>query len=221
MHYRLVIFDFDGTLADTANWFFEAWNRTARRFGMRVVSVSEMESLRGCGHREILSFLEVPLWKLPAVAFSMRKLAAVARDQIRLFPGVDAMLARLSATGALLALVSSNSEATVLHVLGPGNAGLLETCECGASLFGKANRLAKVLRRLGIRPEEAIYVGDEARDVEAALSLGMAAAAVLWGYASAEAFVPWAPLTTFSCVTELSDHLVAMTEIVAQREPCG
>ncbi|MGZ5882650.1 MAG: HAD hydrolase-like protein, partial [Xanthobacteraceae bacterium] len=59
MKYKLVIFDFDGTLADSASWFLGILNDLARRHGFRSVTEAEIEMLRGRGNREIIRYLNV------------------------------------------------------------------------------------------------------------------------------------------------------------------
>ena len=68
MSYTLVIFDLDGTLADSFSWFGTVINGLARDYGFRPVADDEVELLRRAGAREILHRLEVPRRKLPAIA---------------------------------------------------------------------------------------------------------------------------------------------------------
>ena len=68
MSYRLAIFDFDGTLADTFPWFMRVVNTVADRFRFKRIEEHEVEHLRGCSAREIVKHLEVPPWKLPFIA---------------------------------------------------------------------------------------------------------------------------------------------------------
>src|SRR3954466_3928980 len=89
MSYRFVIFDFDGTLADTLSWFNRVLNGVADRFGFQRIEDGEGETLRGLSAQEIIAHLDVPRWKLPLIARHMRKLAAEHRDEIRRFAGVD------------------------------------------------------------------------------------------------------------------------------------
>ena len=63
MTYRLVIFDFDGTLADSASWFVKALNDLAPRHGFRPVTAAEIEMLRGRGNREIIRYLKLARWR--------------------------------------------------------------------------------------------------------------------------------------------------------------
>ena len=184
MRYDLVIFDFDGTLADSADWTLGILNQVAARYGFRQVSEAETAMLRGWDNRAIVRYLGVPAWKLPLIARHMRGLAARDAGQIRLFPGVDALLARLHGAGVRIAIVSSNAEANVRRILGPANAALVSHYACGASLFGKAAKLRQVLRASGIPRERSLCIGDEARDIEAAAAARLPCAAVTWGYAT-------------------------------------
>ena len=68
MPYSLAIFDLDGTLVDSFPWFLRTINDVSDRFGFRRVAHEDVERLRHASTREILDFLDVPLWKLPAIA---------------------------------------------------------------------------------------------------------------------------------------------------------
>ena len=122
MKYKLVIFDFDGTLADSFPWFLSVINTVAERYRFKRVDEHEGATMRRYSARQIVQHLEVPWWKLPFIARHACALAKRDRAQIALFPGVDHLLAQLAETGITLAVVSSNSEETVRHALGAENA---------------------------------------------------------------------------------------------------
>lgn len=206
MRYRLAIFDFDGTLLDSFSWFVTVLDEMAREFGFRSPSREELEALRGLPAREIVRRLEVPLWKMPRVANRMRSLMARNLEGLRLFPGIQEALVGLQDHGITLAIVSSNSEANIRRVLGPDPS--IAHYECGVSMFGKASRLKRVLRRLDASPAEAVYVGDELRDVEAARAAGMAFGAVSWGYTLLDALRAVEPEMFFETSEDLLDALV-------------
>lgn len=208
MHYRLVIFDFDGTLADSFPWFSRVINDVADRYRFKRVSPHEVETLRTMDARQLMRYLGVPAWKMPFIAHHMRARKSRELDQTRLFDGVDRMLRRLSDSDIALALVSSNSEANVRAILGAENVSLIRYYECGASLLGKSSRFRRVLRRSGTQAREAICIGDEIRDLEAAQREGIDFGAVTWGYAAPGALLAHAPATWFRSVGEIADQLV-------------
>ncbi len=74
MRYPLVIFDLDGTLADSFPWFLRVVNGVADKYRFKPIEPGDVESLRHAGSREILKRLDVPFWKLPAIATHARAL---------------------------------------------------------------------------------------------------------------------------------------------------
>jgi phosphoglycolate phosphatase len=211
MAYRLVAFDFDGTLADSFGWFVGVMGGVADWYGFRRIDAWDLEALRGFTARQMLAHLGLPGWKVPLVAAHVRQLQARDIDRIALFDGVADMLRRLAGHGIVLAVVSSNAEQNVRRVLGPNVAGLIRRYGCGASLFGKAAKLVAVARQCEVPPAEAIYVGDEVRDIEAARAAGMASGAVSWGYAAPAALLLASPTEMFDAPADVVRRLTAQS----------
>lgn len=210
VRYRLLIFDFDGTLADTFPAFLEHMRQTMEHFGLRTIDAQTLDELRGRGAREIIARLGIPAWKVPLLARYMRKLMAVDARQTRLFPGAVDMLRRLADRGQILAIVSSNAEANIRAVLGEQDSALITTFACGASLFGKAAKFRRVLKSTGLAASDALSVGDEIRDLESAREAGIDFGAVAWGYTKIEALQsrsPAAMLHTFEDLLHLCGPL--------------
>ena len=208
MRYRLVIFDFDGTLADSFPLFVRLLNAIADELDFRRIDEGEVETLRGYGPRELMAHLGVPGWKVPLIAGRMRSRMTREIAQVALFDGVSGLLRRLSAAGVRLAVVTSNTEENVRRVLGAENAALVDFYECGASLFGKRVRLRRVLKRSGVAAHEAICIGDEIRDIDAARGERIAFGGVSWGFATVEALLAHAPAELFLSVEEIADRIV-------------
>jgi phosphoglycolate phosphatase len=206
--YKLIIFDFDGTLADSYAWFVAALGRAAERYHFPQPTPSALEAMRDCHARQIMARLGIPLWKIPTVGRFMRQEMAAATGQIPLFPGVADLLPRLAGQGMRLAMVSSNTEENIRRVVGARLAGSLDIFACGASLFGKRPKLRKALKLGGCPANEALCIGDELRDLEAAHQEGMAFGAVAWGFTSAEAFARQSPDEMFYQVEEIYAKLV-------------
>ncbi len=209
--YRLVVFDFDGTLADSFDWLMRALNEIAPRYRFRPIAPGERDHLRELPARAVLRHLGVTWWKLPAVAQALRRRMTEEVGDIRLFPGVGSMLRELEEAGLALGIASSNAGRNVRLVLGPENLRRVRYLECGAALHGKRARLRRILRAARVAPTAAIYIGDEIRDIEAARGLGMAAGVVLWGYNSAAALRGHGPDRIFTSMDEIGRELKTKT----------
>ncbi|WP_315836203.1 HAD hydrolase-like protein [Bradyrhizobium prioriisuperbiae] len=208
MPYSLVIFDLDGTLADSFPWFLTVVNGVARDYEFRPIRDEDIEPLRRARSRDILRHLEVPRWKLPAIARHLRALKREQIDTISLFPGVPAMLRTLRDARLTLALVSSDSEDNARRQLG-AHAACFSSFACGASLFGKAAKFKTIMRRTGVATAQAIAIGDEVRDIEAARAAGISCGAVTWGYAASETLVAMKPDLLFEKVDDIAAQLTS------------
>jgi phosphoglycolate phosphatase len=207
MKYKLAIFDFDGTLANSLPWFITVVNQIADSHKFRRIEVHEQKTLRGYDARKVLQHLEIPMWKVPMIARDLRQRMTQDIDNIILFDGVDRMLQSLSSNGITLAIVSSNSTANIRRVLGPENSALIRHFECGASLFGKRKKFRNVLREFNISPAEAICIGDELRDLQAARAEKIPFGAVPWGYTTVESLVASSPEELFATMEEIAAKL--------------
>lgn len=207
MAYKLVLFDFDGTLADSFAWFLGAINRVAGKHGFKRIDAHDVDALRGLSGRQMMAHLGLPLWKVPLVAGDMRRLMAESAGDIRLFDGVDRLLAHLQAHRVETAVVTSNVQDNVLRILGSENAARIRHFECGASIFGKAARFRAMLRRTGFAPDEVLCVGDEIRDAQAAAAAGLDFVGVSWGYTHPEALSPHSVRAPFRSVDEMTEVL--------------
>ncbi|MBX9651623.1 MAG: HAD-IA family hydrolase [Xanthobacteraceae bacterium] len=212
--YRLAIFDFDGTLADSLPWFRASFQDMIARFDLAPVGADEIEGLRMMTGRQIMARLNVPMWRLPAIVSDMRKRKLAAAGEISLFDGVGEMLSALQHSDIKVAIVSSDSEESVRRVLGP-MASLISRFDCGAAVFGKHRKFRRVARRLGAKPAHTICIGDELRDIEAARTAGMDSGAVSWGYAFPAALQAAGPTHFFDSMAEIT-HRLANAAATAQ-----
>ncbi|KRC80412.1 HAD-IA family hydrolase [Sphingomonas sp. Root241] len=206
---RLVIFDFDGTLSDSGDWFLSVVDQLARRFRFRTVAPDQVEMLRHKSSREVIDFLGISRWKMPLIARHLRKLVGRNAHEIELFPGTPDLLERLADTGVKIALVTSNSEANARKILGEEHAARIDFYACGSSLFGKAPKFRRVLKKMGIPAAQALAIGDETRDVDAAREVGMRAGSVLWGYASEAVLTALQPDALFRKPQDIIDYVAA------------
>ena len=204
MRRKLIIFDFDGTLADTFPSFVRVFDQAADKYGFKRLDRDRQHALRGLDARQIMAHHGIPLWKVPAIARFMRARMADDIGNIKLFAGIDHVLRALHAQGVVLAIVTSNSPGNVRAVLGPDLLPLFSHVECGASLFGKLSKVRKVLAATGIAPEQAMLIGDELRDATAAADAGIDFGAVAWGFNDVDSLIARHPRQVFRHVVEMS-----------------
>jgi len=204
--YRLVIFDFDGTLGDSGEWFLSIIDDLADRFRFRRVDRAEIETLRRRPTREVIRYLGIPGWKLPLISRHVRARFHRDASRIRTFDGVRAMLQAVADAGIRMMLCSSNAETNVRAVLG-ADAARFEAYFCGSGLFGKVARFRRAIKLSGLPPAAILSIGDETRDIDAARAVGIGAAAVLWGYANPDLLVAMQPDKTFAAPDDIVAYL--------------
>lgn len=184
--YQLIIFDFDGTLANSLPFFASVYNELAQRYRFKALEWQDIESLRYASPKQAMDYIGLPMWKLPFVSRDFIARMQRQTHQITLFEQIHESLIYLAGMGVHLAIVSSNSKNNVANILGTELMGLFEYVYCGMSIFGKTTHLKKLLKKTRISARHAIYIGDQATDAEAAARAGIDFGAVTWGYGSIE-----------------------------------
>ena len=212
MTYKLAIFDFDGTLADSFPFFAASFNELALRHGFRTVAAQDIQALRRLSARELMRHLGLPARKLHVVAADFIGLMRERRDSISAFPGAVELLTGLRRAGVGLGIVSSNAYDNVVAILGPSATAEVQHFACGMSIFGKRAHLRKVIKRSGVGRSAAIYIGDQTSDLEAAHGEGLAFGAVAWGYGDFAALQAAGSEHAFRAVSDIADLLRCSSE---------
>ncbi len=192
MRYTFVLWDFDGTLADTFSCLVSAYNALAARRGLRPID--NPEAARNLTPLELLRTLGIPLVRVPSLLTSV--LAWVRRDMpgIHLFPGMEQVLDSFQRSGCRMSVLSSNSRDNILACLqANGVASHFESVIGYRRIFGKGGVIRHFLKRHASAGERAVYVGDEVRDILAARKAGVDVASVTWGYNTRELLTKHAP----------------------------
>ena len=200
------IFDFDGTIADSLELAIAAYNRLAPRFGVKTVEPSELPRLRLLSGKEVLREHGVVFWKLPFLVRSMRLALREHMDTLQPLPNVAPALRALAAAGVRCCILSTNSSANIRRFLVNHDLHVFEHVAGGASMFGKARALRRLIRRANLDPRSTLYIGDEVRDLAAARAANIGSVAVTWGYAHRDALRARAP----SYVVDTPDELLAI-----------
>ncbi|MBC7546279.1 HAD hydrolase-like protein [Candidatus Saccharibacteria bacterium] len=189
---KVIIFDFDGTIANSFQLIAEISHELAKRPGL--VSDAEMSQMRTLSLVQVARNFNIPKWKWPYMIHRGKYLMTKRINQVEPFPGIAEILQTLYNERYVLVIVSSNSKKNIERFLvqhGIGNN--FDQIYGGVGLYGKARVLRKILRRNNIAATEAMYIGDEIRDVEAAKQVNMPCIAVGWGFNTPEMLAAHAP----------------------------
>ncbi|WP_310424752.1 HAD-IA family hydrolase [Chamaesiphon sp. VAR_48_metabat_135_sub] len=179
---KLVIFDFDGTLADTLGALMRISNRLAPEFGYPQISDAQFANLKYLSSWEIIRFSKVALWKLPFLLKRVKEEFPGEVRNVKLFPGVVELLNTLKLQGYRLGIVSSNAEANIRSLLKQHQIEHLFDFVNTASTFGKGKAIGRLIKQYQCSKSDVIYIGDEIRDIQAARSIAIRIVAVGWGF---------------------------------------
>lgn len=182
-----LIFDFDGTIADTHHYIIAISNRIANEFGYAQILPEEIVSLKDKTAIDVIKHLKVPLLKIPAIIARAKKEFENDIADLKPFEGLDNALATLKDTGTQIGILSSNAMNNIQTFLTNHNLDIFDFINSTTNIWGKHICLKKVMQENDLKPNNIIYIGDEMRDIEAAKKLGVKVAAVTWGYNSAKA----------------------------------
>ncbi|MEI8294044.1 MAG: HAD-IIIA family hydrolase [bacterium] len=177
-----VLFDFDGTLADTFSVGLEILNQLAAEFHFRPLPPDEVALARELSTRGLMKHLGIPSLKLPQISKRGTEEIGKRIDSIQPLPGMPQLVRDLHAMGFRLGILTSNSEANVRAFLRNHDLEVFDFIRCSSKLLGKASVLRRLMREMHLKPRQVLFVGDELRDIDAAHETGVHMAAVTWGY---------------------------------------
>jgi phosphoglycolate phosphatase len=186
-----IVFDFDGTIADTFTVVLDIFHRLERR--TKPLTEEEQVLMRGAALMQVrlrsviraASRLDVPFWRLPFLFAVAQFLLRRRMHEVQPYPGMPELIKQLAADGHTLFIVSSNSSHNIKKFLKAQNLQ-----KYFATVYGdvrpqkKAKMLKHIVGKKKQRAKKAWLVGDEDRDIRAGKSAGMTTVAVSWGYNS-------------------------------------
>jgi len=205
MNYRAIIFDFDGTIADTLGETRIIFNELADDFGVRQVEEHEVEELRHLSLKQILSTLEIPKRRVPSIIARGTGMMRKNIDRLQLIEGIKDSLIELREYTENFGILTSNTTANVdIFLRNHGIRDLFEFVSSTSKLTGKARHLRAIRKTFSLEHHEMLYVGDELRDVKAAQKAKIPHAAVSWGFNSRESLAKSKPTYLFDLPEQFS-----------------
>jgi phosphoglycolate phosphatase len=185
---KYIIFDFDGTLADSKAIFLSVYNDIAAKRQFRPITTDNLAHLRTLSIAQRCKYLKVPMLSIPFLSSEFLNAYRSLSKQIRLFDGISELLSQLKSRGYELAVISSNSEKNIFEILHENQVTDISKVYCSTSLFGKDRLIKGFLKKYNLKKDEILYIGDEQRDIIACKNTGVKIVWVAWGY-DTQAFI--------------------------------
>jgi phosphoglycolate phosphatase len=198
MIYKTLIFDFDGTIADTLGETRKIFNKIAPDYGIREVAEHELDGLRHLSLKELLGHLDIPKRRVPALITRGTAMMRTSITELNLINGMAEVLIELRKHVSSFGILTSNATSNVdLFLKTHGLRDQFDFISSTSKLTGKAKHLKAIRKTFSLRPEELLYIGDELRDVKASQKAGIPVAAVTWGFNSRESLAASEPNYVF------------------------
>lgn len=212
--YALIVFDWDGTLIDSAATIVECIQQAARDAGLPVPDRERASHVIGLGLHESLRIAvpDLPVERYREFAALYRKRFLAREDAMGLFPGARELIDELRGQGRQLAVATGKSRNGLDRALAASGLGAcFAASRCADETHPKPHpaMLLELMQELSVDPPGALMVGDTSHDLEMAKSAGVDAVAVTYGAHPEASLRALDPLACVASVAELRQWLNA------------
>jgi phosphoglycolate phosphatase len=211
-NFELLVFDWDGTLIDSAGHIVASLQAACRDLGLPLPTEQACRHIIGLGLHDAIRHVlpDVPESRFPDVArrYSFHYLSG--EEGVRLFPMVKEGLAALEDSGHMLAVATGKSRKGLDRILSAMDLQQhFVATRCADEGFPKPHpdMLEKLMDMLGVAPERTLMIGDTTHDLQMAASARTPAIAVTYGAHAPEALSAHSPLACVNSFPELLQWL--------------
>lgn len=182
---KTIIFDFDGTIADTMDTIIKIYNSIAPKYRCNTVHYNDIEPLRGKTTQDVIRACNINFFKLPFVINRVKRTLKKSIYDIKPIKGIKKAIFDLKDAGYNMGIMTSNNTDNVKLFLKNNNlSNLIDFTYSGKDLFGKDRVMQQLIKERFLSAYDIIYVGDETRDIEAMKQINIPVVAVTWGFNS-------------------------------------
>lgn len=211
---KTIIFDLDGTLADSKNLLIDVALSIVKKHLPANFNKNDLDKYRDKTPRQIIDLLKINKLQLIYYVIKGRKIIKQRRRELKPVPEIEQILKNLVKAGYQLKVASSNSKFVVDEFLKNNN---LEHYFSGTwgrlGFFSKASGLNKILNKLNIKKKDAIYIGDELKDINSCKEINIKCISVIWGLNSSTSLNLNNPGMVVNSVEELEKKIKFELEI--------
>lgn len=178
---KLLIFDFDGTIADTMEVMYKIYVTMAEKYNMPILSKDDLQAYKKLPLKERLSRQGIPFYMVPKILSESQSMQLQFLEDAKPFEGIHELLHTLKKHFSLV-IVSSNRKSFIKPFLKKHDLMVFDKIYGKAQLFGKADTIQKAIKKEKAHIETSLYLGDETRDLMACQELNLDMIAVSYGY---------------------------------------
>lgn len=210
MKYKYILFDFDGTIADTEDVNFDIFQQLASKYKLRQVEKEELPFLKKMSASQIMKDLNVKAYRLPLMLRQGKKILKENIVNIKFCQeNTVEVLKELRSQGLKIGIITTNSKTNVSKFLDYNDAKIFDFIY-SASMFGKERKFKKIMKKNNLTPRDILYVGDEIRDIDSAHKCNIDVASVSWGYNDRESLLENNPNYIVDEINELLE-IISLT----------
>lgn len=207
---KTIIFDFDGTLANSVDLMLALYNENAKLFGYQSLAVEEFPDLRRMGYRRAMKKKGIKYWMVPKMVVKLGREMRNRMVEVKPYDGIITMLESLKNEGYSIGVLTSNQAPLVKEFFENHGFPAFDFVVAEKTLFGKDKALKRIMSRYELTSDQIVYVGDEPRDVAASKKAGISVVAVSWGVGGVEGFEKTTPTFLVHNPDELLQTLMNM-----------
>ena len=207
---KVLVFDWDGTLADSTAMIVDAMNQSILNLGLDEIECSRIKDVIGLGLDEAIHclFPEMNSNERSTVADHYREhyLTNSADGRISLFPYAREILSRLNEAGYLLAVATGKSRRGLDRSLKEtATETFFQTSRCADECFSKPHpqMLQEIMDHFAVKPEDTLMIGDSEYDMQMADSAGTSSIAAGYGVHDANRLLKYKPVACINSLNEL------------------
>ncbi|OQX38636.1 MAG: hypothetical protein B0D91_03635 [Oceanospirillales bacterium LUC14_002_19_P2] len=212
--YKLVVFDWDGTLVDSAERIVECLRHASQNVRLPLLSDREYSNIIGLGMFEAIRQLypDLPESDIHIFRDAYRdEFLGRSHEPSPFFSGIPDILSLLQSKGYALAVATGKSRKGLARELNTRDmSDLFHATRCADETRSKPDpmMLNQLMKEVRCQPEEVLMIGDSIYDMEMAANAGIDRLAVTWGVHDRERLASFGPVRIAERVSDISDSLL-------------
>ncbi|MCO0599130.1 HAD hydrolase-like protein [Peribacillus butanolivorans] len=183
---KVILFNFNGTIVNTKSLAIDIFNEIAERRGYKKINNKDIHYLSTLSIRDRCKRLDVPIYQMPWVGLQIKQMYQQYIPNLKSVDGINEVIHELKQMGFRLGFLTTNSSVVTTQFLINNSINIFDYTHYSFNPFSKTKDISSFLKSNGLNPNDAIYIGDELRDIKASKKNRLCCIATSWGYDSIE-----------------------------------